>query len=219
MTNAATCIQFSASNRFELEISHRNRRYAMLVSFVKTLMFFDDWNSPCARRKEQHLRRLWLQITSQYKRLNCSCGTRDEVKLTVHDTRFGNVQTSRSRSICWRSVASNTTTSGLHIFSNTTFLYGRNFTNKWILAGGLFYSKFCVYTKCVLRFCLCSTSTTATSEYGITLMLSANVAVEPASAPEFQRASSGALQWHPAATRQVDWTVMECYGDGSAGAA
>lgn len=50
-------------------------------------------------------------------------------------------------------------------------------------------------------------------------MLSANVALESASAPKFQRASSGPLQWDPAATWQVDWSVMECHGDGSTGAA
>jgi len=87
------------------------------------------------------------------------------------------------------------------------------------VAFGLFYSKFLVHTKWVLHVRLCSTSTTATSECGIILMLSANVAVESASAPKFQRASSGTLQWDPAAIWQVDWSVIECYGDGSAGAA
>jgi len=52
MTNAATCIQFSAPNIVELELSNSNRRYAVLVAVVKTLMFFDDWSSPCARQKE-----------------------------------------------------------------------------------------------------------------------------------------------------------------------
>ena len=76
----------------------------------------------------------------------------------------------------------------------------------------------CTYEAC-LRVRLCSTSTAATSEYGIIPMLSANVALESASAPKFQRASSGPLQWDPAATWQVDWSVMECHGDGSTGAA
>ena len=48
-------------------------------------------------------------------------------------------------------------------------------------------------------------------------MLSANLAVESASAQNIQLESSGLLRWDPAATWQVDWSVIECYGDGSDG--
>jgi hypothetical protein len=123
-----------------------------------------------------------------------TAGQENRENVTWYNRGIGTTQPKGPRSITWRA-----TVSGLHICLQTIILYQCNYANGYDMDTtrlNCFYIMFCAETKFVLRARDGSTSTTATSEHGIILALSANVDIKSSSASESELSKQGTtLQW------------------------
>jgi hypothetical protein len=188
-------------------------------------MCFDDWSSVSVRREVQRLRHMWTQVAHglyghqpikmQYLQLwNNSSGDTHAISSKIWE--YLNRESSK---YFITSNCIHTITRGAHVsrrspstdeilrMPTSTHCRWAPFEHQSVDTRTMFYKR------------VCSTSTTITSGYGITFMLSTNVGNKSASASVFGLESSGNFHGPLSATYQADWSTTSWYsGNCSTGA-
>jgi hypothetical protein len=141
----------------ELILLHRNKCYVILVNVIQSLMCFNDWCSTSITHEVQHLRPTcecrsptYCMDSSQWRCRNHSWGTSAVEKLIQSCKKIGTTPTDGPWSTSWWPISSIPLTQEVHVWFQTTVLYGCNSENGYTNTMSSFYTTFCWQTTHVL---------------------------------------------------------------------